>query len=494
VKQDVVFHNFREIIEAPNGIKRFNVLVLELAVTGNLRLKSNQIIDLETGFPNNWSIKSFSEIASFTIGKTPPTKDSSYWTNSDSIMWVSIADMRNGETIDQSNKYVTNLAKEDVFRREPWPVGTLLMSFKLTIGKMARLGRPAFFNEAIFSFDTGNEITNEYLFRVLPVLSQKADLKGAIKGNTLNSDSIRKMLIPIPPIDEQEMLIKIIDEISDKCQVLEQELNASGKLQNSAQKSAIDAILTAQTSEELHIAWERIQDNWKVFVDSHESIDFMKKLILNLGLAGQLLDKLESFDLSEMVALRSEEKPILLTDMDKVRNSRGDEFFTASISSITEVIPQSLSKIKSSAIQETGQYPVVDQGKTFVSGYVDGVKPVKAHGSPVIIFGDHTRNIKYVDFDFVVGADGVKILRPYFLNPRYLFYMAQGIDIKSRGYGRHFREFCNSRIPVISIEDQDKTVRIIEAIFTICEKLEKEISQREMLAEKFARSVVSESA
>jgi len=141
-----------------------------------------------------------------------------------------------------------------------------------------------------------------------------------------------------------------------------------------------------------------------------------------------------------------------------------------------------------------GQYPVVDQGKAFVSGFVDGVEPVKLHGRPVVIFGDHTRNIKYVDFDFVVGADGVKILRPYFLNPKYLYYMAQGIDIKSRGYGRHFREFCNSRIPIISIEDQGETVRIIEGVFAICEQLEKAIFQRELLAEKFAKSVVSNSS
>ena len=65
---------------------------------------------------------------------------------------------------------------------------------------------------------------------------------------------------------------------------------------------------------------------------------------------------------------------------------------------------------------------------------------------------------------------------------------------KRRGYGRHFREFCNSRIPIISIADQEETVRIIEGVFTICEQLEKEIFQRELLAEKFAKSVVSNSA
>ena len=91
------------------------------------------------------------------------------------------------------------------------------MSFKLTIGKVSRLAVPAFFNEAIFAFDSGNEVTNEFLFRVLPFISQRAESKGAIKGNTLNSQSIRKMLIPIPPVDEQSRLVKIIDKLKQIC-------------------------------------------------------------------------------------------------------------------------------------------------------------------------------------------------------------------------------------------------------------------------------------
>ena len=91
---NTILDNFQEFIEAPNGIRRFNELILDLAVSGRLNLGSTQPIDDKTGLPVNWEIKSFAEITNFTIGKTPPTKDSSYWGSSDSIMWVSIADIQ----------------------------------------------------------------------------------------------------------------------------------------------------------------------------------------------------------------------------------------------------------------------------------------------------------------------------------------------------------------------------------------------------------------
>ena len=60
-----------------------------------------------------------------------------------------------------------------------------------------------------------------------------------------------------------------------------------------------------------------------------------------------------------------------------------------------------------------GQYPVVDQSKKFIAGYInDQEYLVKSTGLPVVIFGDHTKAIKFVDFPFAMGADGVKVLKP----------------------------------------------------------------------------------
>lgn len=104
-----------------------------------------------------------------------------------------------------------------------------------------------------------------------------------------------------------------------------------------------------------------------------------------------------------------------------------------------EVVSDQGKKLQKRAYQSSGRYPVVDQGEEFIGGYTDAEELLIADPLPVIVFGDHTRRAKYVDFPFVVGAEGVKILRPRAVwKPKFVFHQIQSMDIEDRGYGRHF--------------------------------------------------------
>lgn len=88
----------------------------------------------------------------------------------------------------------------------------------------------------------------------------------------------------------------------------------------------------------------------------------------------------------------------------------------------------------------TGKYPIISQEKDFISGYCNTEDNLNEVLEEVIIFGDHTRIVKYVDFDFCVGADGVKVLRPNNkLSAKYLYYFIKWSNIPSNGYSRHFK-------------------------------------------------------
>ena len=88
----------------------------------------------------------------------------------------------------------------------------------------------------------------------------------------------------------------------------------------------------------------------------------------------------------------------------------------------------------------TGKYPIISQEKEFISGYYDTEDNLNKDLGDVVIFGDHTRTVKYVDFDFCVGADGVKVLRPINnLSAKYLYYFIKWSNIPSNGYARHFK-------------------------------------------------------
>jgi len=116
-------------------------------------------------------------------------------------------------------------------------------------------------------------------------------------------------------------------------------------------------------------------------------------------------------------------------------------------------------KIQKSAFLKTGRYPIIDQSENFIAGYWDDEDDVFKINKPVVIFGDHTRNFKYIDFAFVLGADGVKILQPNKnVDSKYLYYILKSLGIKNLGYSRHFKELKNKKIPLPSLPIQQEIV------------------------------------
>ena len=122
-------------------------------------------------------------------------------------------------------------------------------------------------------------------------------------------------------------------------------------------------------------------------------------------------------------------------------------------------------KVKRSDCRPVGMVPVIDQGKDFIAGYVDNVEPYERM-LPVIVFGDHTRIFKFVDFPFVVGADGTKVLIPNYdlFEPRFLFYALTRVDLPNRGYNRHFHLLREISLPLPPLHEQREIARILHAV------------------------------
>jgi len=124
-------------------------------------------------------------------------------------------------------------------------------------------------------------------------------------------------------------------------------------------------------------------------------------------------------------------------------------------------------KLKQREYQEKGRLPVIDQGHTFIGGYTDKEDLKVCCEPPVIVFGDHTKVVKYVDFDFVAGADGVKALKPLeAFYPKLFYYFVQAIQLPARGYARHFQFLEKSFIPLPPLPEQQRIVAKIEELFT----------------------------
>lgn len=128
-------------------------------------------------------------------------------------------------------------------------------------------------------------------------------------------------------------------------------------------------------------------------------------------------------------------------------------------------------KIQRSDYLDAGTFPIVSQESDLINGYWNDDCDVFEVKKPVIIFGDHTRAVKYVDFSFVLGADGAKIIKPKeFIDSKFFYYFLQANPIEGKGYSRHYRYLKDLKLAVPSLAAQQKVVTKLDAIFTEIDK------------------------
>ena len=132
-----------------------------------------------------------------------------------------------------------------------------------------------------------------------------------------------------------------------------------------------------------------------------------------------------------------------------------------------DVVSDKGRRVKQGSYLPAGKLPVIDQGQQTIGGFTDDEQMAFDGELPVILFGDHTRSIKFVDKPFAVGAEGVKILKPrevYF--PKFLYYLLRSLRIPSRGYSRHFQFLRRFHFPLAPEEQQKRIVAEIEKQFS----------------------------
>lgn len=134
-------------------------------------------------------------------------------------------------------------------------------------------------------------------------------------------------------------------------------------------------------------------------------------------------------------------------------------------------------KIPSKSIMDVGDYPVIDQGAEFISGFTNDEHAI-LQKNEYIIFGDHTENIKFVNFAFAQGADGIKILTSVNCNCKYLYYSFSNNYVKTGKYSRHWGDAKSTPIPVPPLPVQGEIVRILDNFMELISNLTEELQKR----------------
>jgi type I restriction enzyme S subunit len=157
------------------------------------------------------SLVKLSEICQIKIGKTPSKGDSSYW-NSEDIPWVSISDMKHKEVVSKTVRKISQKALTECFKGTLSPKGSIIMSFKLTIGRVSILGMDAVHNEAIITLIPNTKIDKDYLYHIISIVASSVEGTSAIMGKTLNSKILANLQIPLPPLEEQVRISNLLEK------------------------------------------------------------------------------------------------------------------------------------------------------------------------------------------------------------------------------------------------------------------------------------------
>ena len=289
-----------------------------------------------------------------------------------------------------------------------------------------------------------------YLFNSNCFQLQKNKIAKGMKVIEVSSEKLKHIIFPLPPLKEQERIVKKVDELMALCDKLEQEEEKLLALDKNFMENLPKSIL--QYAVEGKLVPQDIHDEPANIL--YEKIIAEKETLIKQG---------------EI----KKEKPLPPINDDEIPYNIPENWKWVRLEYFTYLIGNKNNIILAKQVKETGKYPVVSQSKNLIDGfYDDGSKLIKIN-TPVVIFGDHTKNVKYIDFDFIIGADGTQILKPIIINSKFLYYIIlhQTFIMKDRGYARHFSLLKKAILPLPPLKEQERIVKKVDELLTYCNKL-----------------------
>ena len=269
--------------------------------------------------------------------------------------------------------------------------------------------------------------------------------RGVSQAN-ISAEKLKIFLLPLPPLAEQKRIVEKLDVLlsevdklaKDERELTELEETFPRRMRNSLLQAAIQGKLTEQLPSD--------------------------------GNARDLLKKIRA-EKAKLVAEKKikAEKPLPPISDNEIPFDLPDNWCWCRLNEVIYSVGSKANQILSKEVQKTGKYPAVSQGQQFIDGYTNSDDKL-IYDVPLIMFGDHTRNVKYVDFPFVISADGTKFFKPILVEPRYFYWwlVLTASLLHNRGYNRHYRLLKLELFPLPPIAEQKRIVEQLEELLPLC--------------------------
>jgi len=179
------------------------------------------------GFEGEWKYFRFEDILNIEIGGTPSRSKPEYWDDKKltNNRWLSIANLQ-GSHIYDTTEYISDLGVKNS-NVTLIPAGTIVMSFKLTIGRRAVLMNSCYTNEAICAFFIKDKaiVNNDFLYQVIGIVDFDAEIDQAVKGKTLNKEKLKRLQLRLPPYVEQQKIASVLSAADAEITTIQNQLD-----------------------------------------------------------------------------------------------------------------------------------------------------------------------------------------------------------------------------------------------------------------------------
>jgi len=298
-------------------------------------------------------------------------------------------------------------------------IDNFIVSCSGTIGRIYRIPenfQKGIINQALLLIKINPKVIKydffNYIFESEVIQRKILEVQGGAMKNLVGMSEIRKVKFPIPPLPEQ--------------------------------KAIADCLST----------WDKGIEKLSALIASKKE---QKKGLMQGLFSGKL--KVENGEL-----IQAKEGENFLKDWKKVK-----------FNDLFQRVNSKKHQITSKEYLERGQYPIVDQGKLNIVGFSNQEDKLYQN-IPVIVFGDHTREIKLIDFNFIIGADGTQLLKNNGKdNISFLYYLLKNTHIPNLGYSRHMRVLITKKFIIPNLSEQNAIAEVLITADKEIELLEKKL-------------------
>jgi len=380
--------------------------------------------------PSGWVWTIINEVGNIVTGGTPQKDIKEYYGGS--IPFYKPNDLEQGINTLTAADHLSILGFE---QSRKLPINSVLVTcIGATIGKTGRILKEGTCNQQINAVIHNQSINPLYLYYILVSEYFQHLIRSNASATTLpilNKSNFSKLRIPLPPLAEQQRIAAEIKRWFNLIDIIEQ-----GK------------------------------------ADLQSTIKQAKNKILELAIHGKLVPQDPNDEPASELLKRINPKAEITCDNGHYPKLPST-WRVCSYKDIFTTISSRPFQIKQSEIKDKGKYPVVSQSLSYIEGYSDIECALKCDSS-FIVFGDHTRIVKFIDFDFIVGADGVKIITSK-INNKYAYFLLLYVSdkINNKGYSRHFSQIVNYKYSLPPFAEQLRIVDKIEKLLLPLSEIQK---------------------